>query len=192
MPDTTPTKDDLLAALAVERRYWDALVATVDHAGLMDRPGANNGPWTFREMAAHLNFWRGLTLARLEAALRGDGPPAHPWPAGMDEETRAGVDAINAWSYERNMDRPAAEVLAETASQFDALIATVAEMPAEDLLTPGRFAWFGDLPIGPAVLGYSFTHLHTDHDPDIRAWLRRETGDEPALPPAPPTFGYEE
>lgn len=192
MPGTAPTKEDLLAALAVERRYWDALVATVERARLMDHPGANNGPWTFKDMAAHLNSWRGLTLARLEAAHRGAGPPPHPWPAGMEEETRAGVDAINAWFFARDKDRPAADVLAETAAQFDALVATVAAMPADDLLTPGRFVWLGDLPIGPAVLGYSFTHLHTDHEPDIRAWLRREMGDEPALPPAPPTFGYGE
>jgi len=192
MPDTTPTKDDLLAALAIERRYWDALVATVEHAGLMDHPSANNGPWTFRDMAAHLNGWRGWTITRLEAAHRGAGPPAHPWPAGLDEETEAGVDAINTWFSARDKDQPASEVLAESAAQFAALAAAVASMPSDDLLTPGRFAWLGDLPIGPAVLGSSFAHLHTDHEPDIRAWLRRETGGEPALPLAPPTFGYGE
>lgn len=191
MPDTTPTKDDLLAALAIERRFWDALVATVENAGLMDRPGTNNGAWTFKDMAAHLNSWRALTLARLEAASRGEGPPDHPWPEDMSEEG-AGVDIINAWSAARDKDRPATEVLAETVAQFDALVAVVAAMPDDDLLTPGRFAWLGDLPIGPAVLGFSFTHLHTDHEPDIRAWLRRETGSEPALPPPPPTFGYGE
>jgi len=192
MPDTTPTKDDLLAALAVESRYWDALVATVEHAGLMDRPGANNGPWTFRDMAAHLNGWRAWTITRMEAAQRGAGPPAHPWPAGLDEETEAGVDAINAWFSARDKDQPASEVLAESAAQFAALAVAVASMPSDDLLTPGRFAWLGDLPIAPAVLGSSFAHLHTDHEPDIRAWLRRETGGEPALPSAPPTFGYGE
>lgn len=190
MPDATPTKDDLLAAIDAERRYWDALVAAVEAAGLMDRPGANNGPWTFKEMAAHLNAWRGLTVARLEAAYRGAGPPAHPWPAALEEGPD--TDAINAWFSARDKDRPAAEVLAESAAQFDAMGAAVAAMSSDDLLTPGRFAWLGDLPIGPALLGYSFTHLHTDHEPDIRAWLRRETGGEPALPPPPPTFGYAE
>lgn len=194
MPNTTPTKDDLLDAIAAERRYWDALVATVERAGLMDRPGANNGPWTFKEMTAHLNSWRALTVARLESASRGGGPPAHPWPAGLEEGPD--IDAINAWFSARDKDRPAAEVLAETGAQFDALAAVVTAMPAADLLTPGRFVqlgdWMRDLPIGPALLGFSFTHLHTDHEPDIRAWLRRETGDEPALPPPPPTFGYSE
>ncbi|MCA1723699.1 MAG: hypothetical protein LC748_05505, partial [Thermomicrobia bacterium] len=102
------------------------------------------------------------------------------------------TDAINAWFALRDKDRPAAAVLAESDAQFGALGAVVAAMPADDLLTPSRFVWLGDLPIGPALLGYSFTHLHTDHEPDIRAWLRRETGADPTLPPAPPTFGYEE
>jgi len=104
----------------------------------------------------------------------------------------ADIDTINAWFYERGKDRPVEAVLAETTAQFDAMSATVAAMPADDLLMPGRFAWLGNLPIGPAMLGYSFTHLHTDHEPDIRAWLRHETGSDPILPPAPPTFGYEE
>ncbi len=190
MLDTPPTKDDLLTAIAMERRFWDALVATVKEAGLMERPGVNSGPWTFKDMAAHLNGWRGLTMARLEAARRGAGPPTHPWPAGLEEGPD--TDAINGWFLVRDHDRPAAAVLAESAAQFDAMGAAVAAMPAADLLTPGRFAWLGNLPIGPAVLGYSFTHLHTDHEPDIRAWLRRETGSDPALPSAPPTFGYTE
>lgn len=190
MPDATPTKDDLLAAIDAERSYWNALVASVEAAGLMNRPGTNNESWTFKEMAAHLNSWRGLTAARLDAASRGSGPPTHPWPAGMEEGTD--TDAINAWFAARDKVRPATEVLAEATAQFDVMGAAVGAMPADDLLTPGRFAWLGDLPIGPAVLGYSFVHLHTDHEPDIRAWLRRETGGEPALPPPPPTFGYEE
>jgi hypothetical protein len=190
MPDTTPTKEDLVTAIDTERRYWDALVAVVEQGRLMDRPGANNGPWTFKDMTVHLNGWRGLTVARLEAASRGAGPPAHPWPADLGEESPETIDAINAWFYERGRDQTASEVLAESTAQFDAMRATVVAMSPDDLLTPGHFAWFGDLPVGPAVLGYSFTHLHTDHDPDIRAWLRRETGTVPALPPAPPTFGY--
>jgi hypothetical protein len=191
MPDTTPTKGDLLAALASERRFWDALVAVVQDAGLMDCPGANNGPWTFKDVAAHLNGWRALTVARLEAAAQGAGAPAQPWPAGMAEATDEGTAAINAWFSERSQTRSAAEVLGETMAQLAAFGVAVASMSADDLLAPGRFEWLGNLPIGPALLGGSFGHLHTEHEPDIRAWLRRELGYEPALPP-PPMFGYGE
>ncbi len=190
MRDTAPTKDGLLTAIAMERRFWDALVATVAEAGLMGHPGVNNETWTFRDLAAHLNGWRGVSVARLEAAQRGAGPPTHPWPAGLEEGPD--TDAINAWFAARDKDRPATAVLAESAAQLDAMAAAVAAMSPDDLLTPGRFVWLGDLPIGPAVLGYSFAHLHTDHEPDIRAWLRRETGCVPVLLPSPPTFGYGE
>ena len=190
MSEARPTKDDLLNALDTERRFWDALVAVVEDAGLMDRPGANNGPWTFKDMAAHLNGWRERTVARLQAASGGTDPAPHHWPGDLEEG--AGTDAINAWFYDRNKDRPASDVLAETQAQFHAMRAAVATASDDDLLTPGRFSWLGDLPVGPAVLGYSFTHLHTDHEPDIRAWLRRETGRGPDLPPAPSNFGYED
>lgn len=188
MSEPMPTKDDLLAAIAAERRYWDALAAAVQAAGLMNRPGANNGPWTFRDMAAHLNAWRGVSVARLEAAQRGDGPPAHPWPGDWQESTD--TDAINAWFLARDKERTAENVLAETQAQFDAMAAAVAAMPDDLLLTPGRCAWLGNLPVGPAVLGYSFTHLHADHAPDIRAWLTRATGGAPDLPAPPSNFGY--
>jgi hypothetical protein len=191
MPESTPTKDDLLAAIGTERHYWNALVALVEQEGLLDRQIRANGP-TFKETAAHVNSWRALTVARFEAAQRGSGPPAHPWPEGMGEDSRVGVNEINAWSAERDRERPAAEVLAEASTQFDALSAAVAAMSDDDLLTPGRFVWLGDLPIGPALLGYSFTHLHTDHVPEICTWLQRETGREPNLPPVPPRFGYGE
>jgi hypothetical protein len=192
MSDRSPTKDDLLAALATERRFWDALVATVARSDLMNRPGIGDAAATFKDVAAHLNGWRSLTLARFQAALRGAGPPVRPWPPDLGDDTQAGTDAINAWFAARTSDLSTADVLAETTAQFDTLAATVAAMPAAGLLTLGRFAWLGDLPIGPALLGFSFTHLHTDHEPDIRAWLQRETGSEPALPPPPPNFGYVE
>jgi len=90
MLDTPPTKDDLLTAIAMERRFWDALVATVKEAGLMERPGVNNGPWTFKDMAAHVNGWRGLTVARLEVAHRGAGATRSPVACGAGRRPRHG------------------------------------------------------------------------------------------------------
>jgi hypothetical protein len=193
MPDAPPTKETLLDAIAAERRFWDALVAAVARAGLLERHSAAGGPSpsaaTFRDLAAHLNAWRAWTLARLEAVRSRTGPPIPPWPAGLAEDTPAGGDAINAWFAARDRGRPLAAVLAEATAQLDAIAAVVATTPADDLLTSSRVAWLGDVSAGPAVLGGSFGHLHVDHGPSLLAWLRRETGSEALLPPAPPLFG---
>ncbi len=114
----------------------------------------------------------------------------------MGEETPETIDNINAWFAERAKHQSLSAVLAETTAQFDALTAVITSIPASDLLTPGVFGWLGDwlvdMPIGPASLGFSFSHLHADHVPDIRAWLKRETGVDPMLPQEPPTFGFVE
>jgi hypothetical protein len=192
MTDTSPTKSDLHDAIEAERRYWNTLVEAMKHAGLLNESSEGEDSWTFRDVAVHLNGWRGWTLTRLTAALHGENLATHPWPEGLSEETQADVDAINAWFAAQATDQTTTDVLAETGTQFDALAAAVTAMPDDDLLTPGRFPWLGNYPIGPALLGYSFGHLHSEHEPKLRAWLRDATGVEPALPPAPPNFGYEE
>lgn len=192
MHTETPTKRDLLDAIEAERRYWNALVEAMTNAGLTNEFSDSEDSWTFRDVAVHLNGWRGWTLTRLTAGLDRENPPTPPWPEDLSEETQAGTDTINAWFAAQATDQTMADVLVETDAQFDALAAAVAAMPDADLLTPGRFPWLGDLPIGPALLGYSYAHLHIEHDPELRDWLRRARGVEPDLPSAPPTFGYVE
>lgn len=55
---------------------------------------------------------------------------------------------------------------------------------AHDLFLGG---WF--YPLDRLVMLWECYLFDADHEPTIRAWLRRELGAEPALPPAPPPFG---
>ena len=151
-----------------EQESWQALVSEVGDAGL-DRSGAA-GDWTFKDVVGHLNGWRERTVDRLEAAARDAAPPPSPWPDDLSDETDEGVEAINRWIYERNRDRPAADILAESREQFRRMRAAVEAVPEDDLVTPGRFPWLGGEPLS-AVLEGSFGHLHEEHEPAIRAWL---------------------
>ena len=180
--DTSTSKAQLLERIRAERAGWEALLGEIGEER-MTQPGAT-GEWAFKDVAAHLNGWRERTVARLEAARRDESPPPPPWPAGFDEDSDEGVDRINAWIYERNRDRPLQDVLGEARAQFQQLEDAVGELPERDLTDPGRFPWLGGEPLGPAVLGGSFGHFHEEHEPTIRAWLDRISGETPRVPRA--------
>lgn len=166
MMSTPTTKADRLASIDEQHAEWTALLTEVDAARL-DQPGAA-GDWSFRDVAAHLNAWRDLTVARLVAASR-DVAPQLPWPDGMEEETTAGVEEINRWFIERDRDRPAAEIIAESHEQFRQMREAIAALSLDDLHEPGRFVWLGGAPLS-AVLDGASEHLQ-EHMAEIRTWL---------------------
>ncbi len=154
-------KDDLLRRIEDERGTWNALVVEVGE-GRMDEPGPM-GAWTFKDLAAHLAGWRERTIARLEAAGRGEPEPSPPWPAELTED-----DPINAWIYRQNRDRPLRAVLADADQSYARLAAGIATLSEEAVTTPGHFPWMD----GEALAGGDlFGHLHEEHEPAVRAWL---------------------
>lgn len=168
MSAATTGKAGWLDRIERAEQAWEAIVSEVGNAD-MARPGAA-GDWSFKDVAGHLNGWREVTVDRLEAAARGQEPPPPPWPGGQTEEAGADVEWINRWMYERNRNRPAAEILADSREQFRRMRAAVEATPEDHLVMPGRFPWLGGAPLS-AVLKGSLGHFHEDHDPGIRAWL---------------------
>jgi hypothetical protein len=140
----------------------------------MESPGVTD-EWSFKDVVAHLNGWRRLTVARLEAAVQGSEQPTYPWPDGMTESTEDGTHEINHYFFEGDRDRPLEEILAENRDQWDRMRAALAAIPEADLLTPGRYSWLGGVALS-AVLAGSFEHLHVEHLADIRVWLDGTSG----------------
>jgi hypothetical protein len=173
---TPTTKSRLLEQIDAARASWDALLAELGNERL-EEPGVT-GDWTLKDVIAHLNGWRDLTVARLEAAVRGEAPP-HLWPSGLDEDAPGGVEAINQWMHERDRDLPAAEVIAKSRDQLQRMHAAVEALPEADLLEPGHYTWLGHWPLSAVVDG-SLEHLQVDHEPEIRAWLANDRS--PGLP----------
>ncbi len=196
MPPITTTKDDLLRALEIERDWWRAVL---DLAGEdMDLTGdeAVDGSFTVKELLAHIAGWRDWTIARLTVAAHGSGTPTPPWPATMPDETEDDVDAINAWFTRQSRAVSFEAEVERLFGQIDSLESVIGGIPDGDLLTPGKFAWFGEgfdaIPVGPALIGYSMTHVHQDHAPALEAWLTERRGQHAELPPAPSNFGFED
>lgn len=158
------TKPELIAAVRADRQFWRDLVAEVGPDRL-NQPGPM-GEWTFGDMAGHLVGWRDRTIARLEAAARGEPDPPPPWPAElaqMDDDD----DSINAWIHERHAGRSSEELVADYDASYERLARALESLPDDVLSDPEAFPWAG----GPLV-DVDFTgHLHEEHLPSVRAWL---------------------
>jgi hypothetical protein len=98
---------ELIGGLQEEYRNWQALLDQIGPAR-MDQSGVA-GPWSVKDIVAHLTGWRRRTVARLQAAQRGQPEPPPPWPAQLQTD-----DEINAWIYESNHGRPVGVVLDES------------------------------------------------------------------------------
>jgi hypothetical protein len=131
----------------------------------MDQPGIA-GHWSIKDIVAHLTGWRRRTVARLQAAGRGDPEPMPPWPEHLQTD-----DQINAWIYETSHQRPVHEVLDHSQQVFEQLLAAMQSLPAEAFTEVERYLpWWRESPFIPAAF---FAHFHEEHEPDMRAFLTR-------------------
>jgi hypothetical protein len=160
-------KAELLNDLHKEYQGWEALLAEIGEARMEESGVA--GHWSIKDIVAHLTGWRRRTVARFQAAVRGEPTPPPPWPAHLQSD-----DEINDWIYEANRDRSVRQVLDDSDQVFRQL-ATALEALPDDWLEPERsaehFPWLEGQPLSAALL---FGHFHEEHEPDMRAWLARE------------------
>ena len=157
------TRDELVQQIRDEQAAWNALLSEVGE-DRMEEPGPM-GEWTFKDLAAHLLGWRERSLDRIESGPGGDPPT--PWPASLQSD-----DEINDWIHQQHRDRPLGDVLADVDRSYERLASLIATMPDDDLLTPGRWSATFDGMEGPLVDTDFFGHLHEEHEPAIREWLR--------------------
>jgi hypothetical protein len=170
MPDLG-TRGGLQAAVAQLRGDLEGAIADAG-PDRMEQPGSF-GPWTFKDLIAHLTGWRIVTARRLEAGLTGD-QLTFPWPDHLKEGVD--TDAINDWFYETNRDKSVEQVLSESRETFDRVEDALRRLSEDDMFMSGRFPWLNwtDDGLGPAVIRGSWNHYYVEHEPDIRTWLDRE------------------
>lgn len=157
------TRDEQTAAIKADQQFWRDLAAEV-RPDRYAEPGAM-GEWTFGDVAGHLLGWRNRTIARLEAAARGE-----PDPLPNEPDTDAEVDAANVAIREADVGRSAGELVEAYTDSYDRLIRALGALPESLLMDGDAFPWTE----GRALIDIPFTgHLHEEHVPDVRAWLDR-------------------
>ena len=87
------------------------------------------------------------------------------WPAELTDD-----DHINAWLHARDRDKSVRDVLAEARSIFQQLVSAIEKIPEDKLADPKSFPWMEGTPLSGAAF---FSHFHSEHEADMRAFLAR-------------------
>jgi hypothetical protein len=154
------TKAEFLDLVRNGRAEWDALIAHIDEAR-MTEPGVE-GEWSLKDILAHVTGYEREMADVLQArALVG----SELW--GLPLEAR------NAGVYEEIRNRPLPDVLSETRTVFQQLIAGLRALTDDDLNEASRFAEIPpDWKPWQVIASNTYEH-YPDHIRAIRAWLEK-------------------
>src|SRR6476469_2870693 len=114
--DEAMTKPQLLATLLARRAAWDATLALVPPAR-MTEPGVA-GPWSVKDIIAHLTYYERWVADRLHEGLRGEAYQ----PGDLD---RLPFDERNDRIFQQRREQPLADALAASHAAFADLVAGV-------------------------------------------------------------------
>lgn len=134
----------------------------------MTVPGVG-GPWSIKDVLAHVLYWEQHSLRELEPALRGAPPDPQPLETNLPPDL-AWVDAINANVFAHYRDWPMGEVRAEFDRSFEQILALVARLSDADLAPGSPLAGVLGESVVENLAGNTYDH-YPEHTDAIRAWL---------------------
>ena len=150
-------KQQILTALREDFSRWEELLAGLGEAqiGALHR----TSDLSIKDGMAHLMAWQQISIARLEAARLNREPEFLNWPAGLDPESAADLDRINAWIYETNRDQVWSSVHRDWSAGFLRFLELAEAIPEMDLLDTGRYPWLEGYALSDVLAG-SHEHHH--------------------------------
>jgi DinB family protein/metal binding Ada-like protein len=152
-------------------KAWSAFKES--YAGLPERdllePGVT-GPWSVRDIIAHVTTWEEEALKHLPLVLAGKRPPRY-------SVTYGGIDAFNARTTEQKKNLSLPEVLRHQEDVHRRLIELIQGAPEDQLGGGTRFRHRLRLD----TYGHYPTHAHA-----IEKWRERKPITSPAREVAPP------
>lgn len=163
-------KRTLVDSMVATRKDWDELMAEVGEAR-MTIPAIYNG-WSVKDVIGHLTYYENWMLGWLEAAVRGRVTVA-------SHQDLMAVDDRNALVWKANSDRSLAEIIKESQSVSDRLLAMVRALPEQDLFDPYRFEryilpfWDNYRLLWECIADDSYLH-YQEHATSIREWLKSQ------------------
>ena len=153
------------------RREWTALERAIQQAGDERMSVPDAGGWSIKDNLAHLAAWERFMRLHYFRRL-----PPHE-VMGVDEATyeRVDEDGQNAILFERDKDRPAAEVIAELRQSHEQVLADLEPMLFADLMKP-RDDDPEARPLIVWVIGNTYDH-YREHRASIERLIERLDAD---------------
>ncbi|MRS04588.1 ClbS/DfsB family four-helix bundle protein [bacterium] len=152
-------KVHILLAMQEVFETWDEKLSLLKEEQVTKTLG--NSDWTIKDTVAHLWAWQQRTLARVEAAVEDREPMMPAWVIAVNFSQMDG-DAINAWIFESNRDKPWNEIYQNWKNVFQNLLDTAAKVNERDMLDAERYAWLKDYSLAHFLLS-SYDH-HVEHN----------------------------
>jgi uncharacterized protein (TIGR03083 family) len=156
MPDIT-TKDNLIAQIKAERARLMAALDGLSDADLT-QPG-QNGDLSVKDTLAHIAEWEQQCLGWYRAGQRAELPDFDP----------AQVDRFNRAIYEKHRDRTLADVRAWFEESYQAMLAAIDAMTAEEIFNVGCYTWTGSEPLLVYLRANTNEH-YAEHTDEITRW----------------------
>ncbi|NMB89269.1 MAG: ClbS/DfsB family four-helix bundle protein [Chloroflexi bacterium] len=169
-------KAHILAALREQLDSWENLLVSL--SPVQRSIPLQPSDWTPQDVIAHLWAWQQRTSARFAAALAGREPEFPHWPVAGDPDGSGSPDAVNAWIYTANRQRPWAAVYQDWQTGFQGLLDMAAQVAEKDLLDADKYPWMEGSPLALVLLG-TYDH-HQEHIEALQAWLHAH-GAEPEV-----------
>jgi hypothetical protein len=157
------TKAVIIARLQTERRRLEQIFAHLTPDDLQV-PGVV-GEWSIKDVLAHLADWEEHMPAWMAAARRGE--PVDAIESGLDWKA---FDAFNQRIYQRHREQSLDDVLAYFHGVHEQFMDMVEDMPEEEMLSHGRYAFIGRGAV------YNWLGAYANHDrwaaAHIRKWIK--------------------
>ena len=152
------SKAAFLEALQTGRAQWEALLAEVDEARMI-QPGVE-GKWSIKDIIAHIAWYEREMVGILQArALDGSSL----WVLPNAER--------NAAIFDQNCGRSLQEVLTEARRVYAELLEATQRLTDDDLIDPSRYRHMpADWVPWKVFADNSYEH-YLAHIPAIRVWL---------------------
>jgi hypothetical protein len=160
-PTLPQTKEELMSQIRAE---WMALMDVIARLSAEQFVTPDPGGWSPKDNLAHLAEWMKILMG-----YHMDKRPAHEVTRLAPEVTANwDMEEINPVLFERNRDRPAAEVVEELKSVYTQLYARLDALSFEDLMKPRHEDDPEKRPLLLWVLGDT-----TDHFAEHRATIEK-------------------
>ena len=144
---------------------WSALLHVVENASQEQMCAPGPGGWSVKDVLAHVAEWEQFLLLN---QFR-DHSPHEALRVNEDMLESPDFDELNAILFERNRDRPVAEVLANLHQTHSQLFAALEQMSDNDLIKPVETV-FKDVSLVTVVKWLTYHH-YEEHREMIEAML---------------------